>query len=222
MTTMTPRIAEVAFELVAVPPAHIDAHRYAHVIGSSIFAADVPADESWPRHFVGVLDGQALFAVDVPDGEDPSDGALVDLRRFFGMVDESTWMAAGRAVQVVEWSRTHRFCGRCAEPTVRSERFMAMECPRCRLVAFPRVSPAMITLVTKGPDGVDQQALLARGVGWPASPFPADSSTSGDTSREGRRHTRRGLTSSALEAIPCIWWTRRPVCRSATRQPHPA
>jgi len=167
MTTMTPRITEVAFELVAAPPAHVEDHRYVHVIGSSVFAADTPADETWPRHFVGVLDGRALFAVDVPDGEDPSDGALVDLRRFFAMVDESTWMAAGRAVQVVGWSRTHRFCGRCAEPTVRAERFMAMECPRCRLVAFPRVSPAMIALVTKGPDGNEQQALLARGVGWP-------------------------------------------------------
>lgn len=171
MTVMTPKIAAVAFELVAAVPDDLDVHRYVHVIGTSVFADDVPADESWPRHFVGVLDGRALFAVDVPDGEDPSDGALVDLRRYFAMVDESTWMATGRAVQVVHWARTHRFCGRCAEPTARSVRFMSMECPSCGLVAFPRLSPAMITLVTRGPDGPDQEALLARGVGWPDGSF---------------------------------------------------
>jgi NAD+ diphosphatase len=33
-------------------------------------------------------------------------------------------------------------------------------------MAFPRVAPAMITLVTRGEPGPDQEALLARGVQW--------------------------------------------------------
>ena len=165
---MTSRISPVTFDIVAAPPADLDGRRrYVHVIGTSVFTDDVLGDDSWPVHFVGVLDGRALYAVDVPDGADPSDGAGVDLRRFFTMVDETTWIAAGRAVQLVEWARTHRFCGRCATPTVRAERFMSMECPSCGLQAFPRLSPAMITLVTRGPDGPDQEVLLARGVGWP-------------------------------------------------------
>ncbi len=41
-----------------------------------------------------------------------------------------------------------------------------MRCPACSLVAFPRLSPAMITLVTRGEPGPDQEALLARGVQW--------------------------------------------------------
>ena len=40
----------------------------------------------------------------------------------------------------------------------------AMRCPSCGLLAFPRVAPAMIVLVTRGEDGPDQEALLARGV----------------------------------------------------------
>ena len=32
-------------------------------------------------------------------------------------------------------------------------------------MAFPRLAPAMITLVTRGEPGPEQQALLARGVG---------------------------------------------------------
>lgn len=40
----------------------------------------------------------------------------------------------------------------------------AMKCPRCNLMNFPRLAPAMITLVTRGVPGPDQEALLARGV----------------------------------------------------------
>lgn len=168
---MSRRRPPVPFELRSAPPDDHGASTYVHVIGSSIFPDDVVADESWPRHFVGLLDGRAVFAVDVPAGEDPSDGALVDLRRYFAMVDESTWLAVGRAVQMVHWSRTHRFCGRCGRPTTRSERFVSLDCPSCGLVAFPRLSPAMITLVIRGADGPDQQVLLARGVGWPDGSF---------------------------------------------------
>lgn len=114
MTVMTPRFAPVTFELTTTPPVDLDAYRFVHVIGTSVFVDDTPAEESWPQHFVGVLDGCALFAIDVPDGADPSGGAQVDLRRYFTMVDESSWIAAGRAVQLVEWSRTHKYCGRCA------------------------------------------------------------------------------------------------------------
>lgn len=139
---------------------------FVHVIGDRVFRDDRVGDESWPQHVVGSLDGSVVVAVDVPDGEDPSDGAAVDLRRLFGMVDEPTWAAHGRAVQLVAWARTHRYCGRCGAPTTRSSVHAAMECSSCELVAFPRIAPATITLVTRGPDGPDQEVLLARGVQW--------------------------------------------------------
>lgn len=41
-----------------------------------------------------------------------------------------------------------------------------MRCPACTMLAFPRLSPAMITLVTRGQAGPEQEALLARGVQW--------------------------------------------------------
>ena len=148
------------------PPAHAGEHRYVHVIGAAVFVDDRPADPTWPAHFVGLVDGHAWWAVDVPDGDDPSDGAALDLRRFHGNAGEHQWLAAGRAVQIVEWARTHRFCGRCGEPTTLAERERAMRCPGCGQLAFPRLSPAMITLVTRGEPGPDQEALLARGVHW--------------------------------------------------------
>jgi NAD+ diphosphatase len=127
-----------------------------------VWVHDEPADPSWERHFLGLLDDEAMWGVDVPGDVDPADGAAVDLFSYFGRAGEVNWLVAGRAVQIVEWARTHRFCGRCATPTIISSGERAMKCPACGLVAFPRLAPAMITLVTRG-HGSESEALLARG-----------------------------------------------------------
>ena len=140
-------------------PTDASRHRYFHVVGASVWVSDAPHSDEWPAHFLGMLDDEACWGVDVPHGEDPADGAAIDLRSFFGRAGEVEWLVAGRAVQLVEWARTHRFCGRCGTPTEQQPGERAMRCPSCGLLAFPRIAPAMITLVTRG-----EQALLARGV----------------------------------------------------------
>lgn len=142
-------------------------HRYVNVVGTSVFVDDRVENEEWTALFIGMLDGEGWWAVDVPDGEDPSYGAAVDLFTQYGAVNEAEWMLAGRAVQTAEWLRTHRFCGRCATPTEPSPGERGLKCPACGLVVYPRVAPAMITLVTRGEPGPDQEALLARGVRFP-------------------------------------------------------
>lgn len=134
-------------------------HRYIHVIGSSVFVDDRPAEHEWSVHFLGMMGEVACWGVDVPHGEDPSYGAATDLYSYFGRASEVEWLVAGRAVQLVDWARTHRFCGRCGTPTQPQPNERAMKCPACGLLAFPRLAPAMITLVTRG-----DEALLARGV----------------------------------------------------------
>lgn len=134
-------------------------HRYIHVIGSSVFVDDRPAEHEWSVHFLGMMGEVACWGVDVPHGEDPSFGAATDLYSYFGRASEVEWLVAGRAVQLVDWARTHRFCGRCGTPTQPQPNERAMKCPACGLLAFPRLAPAMITLVTRG-----DEALLARGV----------------------------------------------------------
>ena len=143
-------------------------HRYIHVIGATVFVDDRPADAGWAVHYLGMLGDEACWAVDVPHGEDPSAGAAVDLYSFYGRTTEAEWAVAGRAVQLAEWARTHRFCGRCATPTEQSTNDRSMKCPSCGLLAFPRLSPAIITLVRKG-----EQALLARGVNFRAPMYSA-------------------------------------------------
>jgi NAD+ diphosphatase len=146
------------------PPAQVSRHRYFHVIGGAVWEHHQLAGDAWSVHFLGVLDDSACWGVDVPAGADPADGAALDLFSYFGRAGEVEWLVAGRAVQLVEWARTHRFCGRCATPTEPAANERAMRCPACGLMAFPRLAPAMITLVTRGEPGPDQEALLARGV----------------------------------------------------------
>lgn len=166
----TPRLAPGSisrlsrFQPTATVPETAESHRFFHVVESKVWEADRSADPDFASHFLGVLDGAACWGVDVPEGVDPSDGGALDLYSYFGRVSEDEWLVAGRAVQIVEWGRTHRFCGRCGEPTEPAAGERAMRCPRCRLLSFPRLAPAMITLVTRGEPGRDQQALLARGV----------------------------------------------------------
>jgi NAD+ diphosphatase len=71
----------------------------------------------------------------------------------------------GRATQIIEWATTHRFCGRCATPTERLAAERCMKCPACGFLGYPRIAPAVIVLVRRGPE-----ALLARGARFPV-PF---------------------------------------------------
>jgi NAD+ diphosphatase len=159
------------FEPAMTPSSDVAGHRYVHVVESRVWVHDDIVDSSWSRHFLGHLDGHAYWGVDVPRHDDPSEGAALDLFSFFGRASEDEWLVAGRAVQIVDWARTHRFCGRCGTATEIARNERAMKCPSCGLMAFPRLAPAMITLVTRGPAGSDQEALLARGVQFRAPMF---------------------------------------------------
>jgi NAD+ diphosphatase len=168
MTAMHPYSSDLYTALNVEPSDHDAGHRFVHVVGTRVFVDSECADDRWDRHVVGVVDGDAWWAVDVPpDAEDPSYGSAVDLYAFHGRASQAEWMAAGRAVQIVEWARTHRFCGRCGTATEPSVGERGMRCPACSLVAYPRVAPAMIVLVTRGAAGPDQEALLARGANFP-------------------------------------------------------
>jgi len=64
---------------------------------------------------------------------------------------------ATRAVGLLNWRRSHRFCGRCGSPNIPHETQIALVCTGCHAVVFPRLSPAVIVLVQK-----EGKILLAR------------------------------------------------------------
>jgi NAD+ diphosphatase len=114
--------------------------------------------------FLGSLDGQPAFAIDLDGDGVPDLGIpLTNLFGLHGTVDDVVWTLAGRAVQLVAWDRTHRFCGACATPTETAPGERAKRCPSCGLLAFPRLAPAVITLIERD----DGHALLARNKTFP-------------------------------------------------------
>lgn len=137
------------------------------LVGDDLASSFFPElfDGSWlgmpesARHYIGTWEGKGVYAVAVHDGVLAPDGYhFEDLRRVLGQVSDELFAVAGRAVQVLEWDISHRFCGRCGTGTVphaKGER--AKVCPACHASYYPRINPCMIVLVTRG-----EELLLAR------------------------------------------------------------
>jgi NAD+ diphosphatase len=121
------------------------------------------------KHYLGELEGRPCIAVDVePAGAAPEGWQASGLRALFFRLPDPLLALAARAYQVVEWDRTHRFCGHCGTPMRDRAGERARECPACALVAYPRVSPAMMALVIR-----DRRILLARAPRFPGSMYSA-------------------------------------------------
>ena len=121
------------------------------------------------RHYLGELNGTACLAVPLADdAPEPEGWRYAGLRSLFFRLPDPLLAIAARAFQVVEWDRTHRYCGRCGTPTRDKTGERAKECPACGYVAYPRVTPAMMVLVTRG-----SELLLARSPRFPPGTFSA-------------------------------------------------
>lgn len=115
------------------------------------------------QHYMGQLNGTHCYAVELePQTTAPNGLTLKGLREAYSALGDERFAVAGRAIQIIDWERTHKFCGRCGTKTVTMENERAKQCPACKLVNFPRLSPAIIVRVNRGPE-----ILLARAPHWP-------------------------------------------------------
>ena len=62
-----------------------------------------------------------------------------------------------RAYHVAQWRRDSRFCGNCGGTNTDAPSELARLCPACGRMEFPRIAPAIITLIVND----EGQALLA-------------------------------------------------------------
>jgi NAD+ diphosphatase len=100
------------------------------------------------EHYLGGLDHRPCYAVEVAEGTLPPAGMTFEgLRKIYGSLDEDLFWIAARAVQIVDWDRTHQFCSRCGALLRTKATERAKECPQCGLLHFPRLAPAIIVLV---------------------------------------------------------------------------
>jgi len=162
---------------------HDDAIVHVFVRDALVLHADDPAPLRWrtwralglsPDRVqpIGRRPGEDHLAVALPEGAAagglPEGWRAAGLRSWFGTLDDDSMSIAMRAVQMLEWDRTHRFCGACGTPTEQAGAERAKRCPACGLTVYPRISPAMMVLVTRG-----DELLLGRGVNFPAGRYSA-------------------------------------------------
>jgi NAD+ diphosphatase len=113
--------------------------------------------------YLGRLGEEHCFSAEVAQGHPaPSGMRFQDLRMLFGRLDETLHALAGRAVQIVEWDRTHLFCGACGGSTESRSTERSRVCTRCGHTCFPRLAPAVIVAVER-----DGEILLARSPHFP-------------------------------------------------------
>ena len=96
----------------------------------------------------------------------PAGHAWHGLRSLFGTLDEDLLAIAGRASQIAEWARTHRFCGACASAMEKVSGERCFKCVHCGMAAYPRISPAMMVLIRK-----DDAYLMAMHIASPSKRF---------------------------------------------------
>lgn len=136
--------------------------------------ARVPRQDAMPAEplrtlYLGTLGATHCWAAEVA-AETPAPPGMSweGLRTLFTVIDDAHFSLAGRATQLIDWDRTHRYCGCCGTSTVPKADECVRVCPSCRLEAYPRVAPAIMALVRR-----DREILLGRSPHFPAGMYSA-------------------------------------------------
>lgn len=126
---------------------------------------DLPVALEWPFAdwpsaqplYLGSWQGRSCHAVEAPNLKPPPGLMFEGLRGLWSRLDEGLLGVAGQALQLIEWDRNHKFCGRCSAPTQRRTDERARQCTACDMVVYPRLSPVVMVRVSRG-----REILLAR------------------------------------------------------------
>jgi len=114
--------------------------------------------EAEAEHFLGDVNGIPIYACEVdPEADNPEGYEFETLWSFLGQVEEPVFNIIGRAKQTIDWYRNHQYCGACGDKTTLSKNDRSMACEKCRQIYYPRLSPSIIVLVTRG-----EELLLAK------------------------------------------------------------
>lgn len=114
--------------------------------------------------FLGTLDGTPCYSGELAEEAGPNGASFRGLRSLLGVLPEEIFSLAGRAFQVMDWERTHQYCGKCGGRTDPLEGERGRVCAGCGLHFFPRVTPAVIVAVVR-----DGKILLAQSRRFPAA-----------------------------------------------------
>lgn len=107
--------------------------------------------------FLGEYEDKSCFAIEISNEIHlPDSFKLVPLREIGMLMEEEIFEIAGRASEILNWDRNHKFCGRCGAETEDKKDELAKICPKCSNIMYPVICPAIIVAITK-----DDKILLA-------------------------------------------------------------
>jgi len=117
------------------------------------------------KQFIGYLNDKPCFLSELTnESKLDEDLLLTPLRNLLGRIPDSLFTICSRSLQLSEWTRNNRFCGSCGSKMNKHETERAMSCECNNLLVYPRISPCIIVLVTKG-----EQLLLAHNKNFPGT-----------------------------------------------------
>jgi NAD+ diphosphatase len=136
----------------------------APVEGAFRRVGDLPDDTEWVP--LGSLDGVPVWAAALPNATEEL-GAWRGWPALAAELGEPHAALAGRALQVMTWRRTHRYCGACRVELVDVPGEHARRCAACELYVPMQLSPAVLVALRRPApnDGADELLLVRHSYG---------------------------------------------------------
>lgn len=104
----------------------------------------LPKSQGLEETFLGLVDGQAVYSVDV--GSDTA--GFVDARTHAPMLNDVDRRLAMHAVAMMNWQRNSNFCPKCGGRAPLLKAGSMRRCDDCSAVHFPRQDPSIIVVVS--------------------------------------------------------------------------
>ena len=117
------------------------------------------------KQFIGYLNDKPCYILEIAeDSKLDNDLILTPLRNLLGRIPDSLFTICSRSLQLSEWRRNNQFCGVCGTKMKMHETERAMFCECNNVLVYPRISPCVIVLVTRG-----EELLLAHNKNFPGT-----------------------------------------------------
>jgi NAD+ diphosphatase len=113
-------------------------------------------------HYLGRFRNISCYSAKLDKGSISPQYSFIDLRSLGSLIEQQLFLVCGKAKQILEWDDTNRYCGRCGTKVEKHPTERAKVCPECGLLFYPKITPAIIVLVTKG-----DEILLAHNNNFP-------------------------------------------------------
>lgn len=102
-------------------------------------------------NYVGRAREEYCYAAEVSETDIIDESyKFYDFRSIVSNMNDEEFLLCSKAIQVINWDKNNKFCGRCGSPMKNSDSERAKICPKCGSTNYPRISPAVIVAITKG------------------------------------------------------------------------